>query len=118
MHCHPARARPQLSQSSPTPREAALSEEIIGYSKENRPIISAWRGRPLPPLRVLILAGQHGDEGPALQALHAILDTPAQETENRLPVTRLAAILHSNPDGCVLRSRYNADGIDMNRDHQ
>ena len=118
MRRHPARARPQLSQRSPTPGDAALWEETIGFSKENRPIISTWRGRPLAPLRVLILAGQHGDEGPALQTLQAILDTPAGEIESRLPGTRVAAILHSNPDGCALRSRYNADGIDMNRDHQ
>jgi hypothetical protein len=104
----------------PPPRSAVEGPRgaIIGLSKENRPIICVWRGRANAPLKVLVLAGQHGDERPARRTLQSLLDVPPRELAARIPAIRLAAIPEANPDGCAMRSRSNADGIDPNRDHQ
>ena len=110
------------------PPEASLSRlpktppsacgHIIGFSKENRSIFCLSRGRADAPLRVLLLAGQHGDERPAQRTVESLLAMPPADLDNRLPNLQLAVIPEANPDGCAIRSRFNADGIDLNRDHQ
>ena len=104
-----------LPDSTPWPR---LRQAIIGHSKENRPIICVRRGHSDAPLKVLILAGQHGDEQPARRTLQSLLEVPPRELAARIPAVQLAVIPEANPDGCAVRSRGNADGIDPNRDHQ
>jgi hypothetical protein len=69
-------------------------------------------------LKVLILSGQHGDERPARRTLRSLLGLSAQEIAARLPGCQLAIIPEANPDGCAFDCRCNADGIDLNRDHQ
>lgn len=91
---------------------------IIGQSRENRPIFCLVRGHLDAPLKVLVLAGQHGDERPALRALGSLLAVPPEVVAARLPNLQLALIPEANPDGCAARSRCNADGLDLNRDHQ
>jgi len=91
---------------------------MIGVSKENRPILCEWRGRSNAPLKVVILAGQHGDERPARRVLQSLLAEPPDEAAARFSALQLAVVPEANPDGCALRSRCNADGIDLNRDHQ
>ncbi len=66
-------------------------------------------------LRVLIMAGQHGDEGEAREALEAFCQQYDPEA-NR--VIQLAIITNLNPDGAARHTRYNACGIDLNLDHQ
>jgi len=91
---------------------------IVGISKEQRPIICL---RPVPPdasLKILVLAGQHGDEQPARRTLRSLLSMPAEEITSRLPNSQLAVIPEANPDGCEVGCRCNAEGIDLNRDHQ
>lgn len=66
-----------------------------------------------PSTRLYISAGVHGDEpaGP-LAALKLI-------QENRWPAdTELLLLPCLNPDGFVLNTRGNADGIDLNRDYR
>jgi hypothetical protein len=41
-----------------------------------------------------------------------------EELAYRFPATQLAILPQVNPDGCAVLSRYSADGIDLNRDHQ
>lgn len=91
---------------------------IVGVSKEQRPIICVRPVPPDAPLKVLILAGQHGDERPARRTLRSLLGLPAHEIASRLPGTQLAVIPEANPDGCAFGCRCNAEGIDLNRDHQ
>src|SRR6266851_1161497 len=93
-------------------------ESVIGLSKENRSIVCAQRGRASAPLKVLVLAGQHGDERTARRRLQTFLNVTPDEVAKRLPALQLAVIPEANPDGCVSRSRCNANGIDLNRDHQ
>jgi len=76
------------------------------------------RGRLDAPLKVLVLAGQHGDERPARRTLQSLLAVSPRELATRIPATQLSVIPEANPDGCAARSRRNANGIDLNRDHQ
>jgi hypothetical protein len=102
-------------------RPAALAAgggPVIGLSKEKRSIVCFWRGQAEAALRVLILAGQHGDERPARRVLQSLLAQAPEEVAARFAALRLAVIPEANPDGCAIRSRCNADGIDLNRDHQ
>jgi hypothetical protein len=110
---------------SPIPEPAAALQDLflhssraIGFSKENRPIICFQRGYGHAPLRVLVLAGQHGDERGARGTAESLLDVPPQEVGRRLPATLLSIIPEVNPDGCAAHSRCNAEGVDLNRDHQ
>ncbi len=91
---------------------------VIGRSKELRTIYCLPRGRLDAPLKVLIVAGQHGDERPARRTVERLLAVPTDVLAARLPNLQLAVIPEANPDGCALRSRCNADGVDLNRDHQ
>jgi len=69
-------------------------------------------------LKLLVLAGQHGDERSSRRTLQSLLTASADEVTSRLPSIQLAIVPEANPDGCAARSRCNADGIDLNRDHQ
>ena len=91
---------------------------IIGRSRENRPIICFGRGHASAALRLLVLAGQHGDERSSRRTLQSFLAVRAEEVASRLPAIQMAVVPEANPDGCAARSRCNADGIDLNRDHQ
>jgi hypothetical protein len=90
----------------------------IGLSKERRPIFCVARGSPSAPLKVLILAGQHGDERPARRTVESLLASSQADLAARLPNVQLAVVPEVNPDGCAARTRCTADGIDLNRDHQ
>lgn len=87
---------------------------VLGESEEGRPILVHFLGTEDAALHVLILAGQHGDERRASEAvrwLSSHIQLPGQEL-------RLAFVPEVNPDGAVQRTRYNARGVDLNRDHQ
>jgi len=111
-------AQPEISWSVPLLSETGTEARTIGFSKEQRAICCHSRGAPDAPLKVLVLAGQHGDEGPAQLMLESLLSMDGAALIRRLPNLQLAVIPEANPDGCAARSRCNADGIDLNRDHQ
>src|SRR5439155_14829049 len=52
------------------------------------------------------------------RALQSLLARPPQEVADRLPAIKLAVIPEANPDGCAIQTRCNADGIDLNQDHE
>src|ERR1041385_4876771 len=107
-----------LTMRVPPPTMNTVRGTIIGLSKERRSIFCLSRGNPDAPLKVLALAGQHGDERPSRRVVDMFLNVPPDEVAARLPHLQLAVIPEANPDGCASRSRCNADGIDLNRDHQ
>lgn len=59
--------------------------------------------------RILIVAGQHGEEPETTVVLSRALRALAH------PSPHCAAILAANPDGILLGTRGNANGVDLNR---
>src|SRR5262245_25219443 len=58
---------------------AANGQIVIGLSVQHSPIICLPWGRPDGPLRVLILAGQHGDERPARRTVESLFVRPGED---------------------------------------
>lgn len=97
----------------PETATTAPTETIIGFSEQGRPLTVHF----LPPtlsvtLKVLLLAGQHGDEPLPRQ----ILDEFVGSHPNH-PGLELAVLPTLNPDGVEENRRENAHGLDLNRDH-
>jgi len=77
---------------------------IIGHSVEGRPI-ELWSD-PAGPNGTLIIGGIHPDESAAIDLVREFA-APASYPVALLPL--------ANPDGFVRDSRYNARGVDINR---
>jgi murein peptide amidase A len=77
---------------------------IIGYSVEGRPI-ELWADAA-GPNGTLIIGGIHGDESAAIDLVREFAP-PGSNPVALLPL--------ANPDGFVRASRYNAHGVDINR---
>lgn len=93
--------------------------EELGRTAEGRPI-DAWRvGDPSAELRVVVIAGQHGDEPWGREAVRRWLALRVAARDPALSERRLAvaAIPDANPDGSARSSRKNSRGQDLNRDH-
>jgi hypothetical protein len=88
---------------------------VIGWSELGVPLHVHYVGRAAAPLRVLMLAGQHGDEGRARAAVGQFLDAGA--ASKKLESMSLAVLPNLNPDGTLVKSRANANELDLNRDH-
>ena len=86
---------------------------VIGHSVRGSPIRATIIGASEAPCRALVIAGQHGDEPGAMEALRSLL-------VDWLPPTgvSVAFLPCANPDGAAAGRRANAQGIDLNRDHQ
>jgi len=84
--------------------DRGLDFHTIGYSVEGRPI-ELWSD-PAGPNGTLIIGGVHGDESAAIPLVRAF--APPQGN----PVALLPL---ANPDGFAHASRYNARGVDINR---
>ena len=76
----------------------------IGYSVDGRPI-ELWSD-PAGPNGTLIIGGIHGDEPGSINLVREF-GPPRGNPVALLPL--------ANPDGFVLASRYNARGVDINR---
>ena len=78
---------------------------VMGHSVEGREIV-LWKTGTAP--RTLLIGGMHGDEFATIALL-----------ESYLARGRSAAILPlANPDGFERRTRYNARGVDLNRNFE
>ena len=86
--------------------------QTIGHSCQGRPLTLHFTGSAQAANRVLVIAGQHGDERIARRAAERWLERFRGED------VHVAALLDANPDGACGRQRRNADGVDLNRDHQ
>ncbi len=80
-------------------------------------VISNFRTPPEQKARILICAGQHGDETSPLKALLSIAGKLASGAyPELLSSCAIVVIPMVNPDGIVRCSRTNASGFDINRD--
>jgi Zinc carboxypeptidase len=92
-------------------RLALEGREIIGYSRQGRPLAVELGGDPAASQRILIIAGQHGDESDGRHAAATYL------AEMQPASASIAVLCDCNPDGAALATRRNAAGADLNRDH-
>lgn len=95
---------------------ATRTSFAIGHSNQARPISVTRIGDITAELRVLVIGGQHGDEPLAREAVRRFANEC--RGSNRSTDVQLALVADANPDGAAARSRANAAGIDLNRDHQ
>lgn len=93
----------------------------FGRSTQGRPIpafvVSDFSTDAASKARVLVVAGQHGDEYNPVQAALALSRELAAGSRPEL-IQRCVIIVvpMANPDGVASTNRLNAAGIDMNRD--
>jgi protein MpaA len=84
---------------------------IIGHSSLGLPIVSyEWGSRDLPS--VLILAGVHGIEIEGVCLAWQLLERWQESYDYKL---NIHLVPQFNPDGILLKTRSNAQGIDLNR---
>ncbi|MEA1948114.1 MAG: M14 family zinc carboxypeptidase, partial [Thermodesulfobacteriota bacterium] len=95
----------------------SIREETIGRSEEDRPLTATLMGSPKARTRILVMAGQHGDEQTAIRSVKRLVAMNGTQwvAGGNLQIAILA---DANPDGAARRTRLNAGGIDLNRDHQ
>lgn len=92
-----------------------LPAHVIGYSQENRPIMLHHTPAFEPGSGgTLLIGGMHGDERATVRLLESF---QARLTGNGdwPPVGILPA---ANPDGFFYHTRYNARGVDLNRNFE
>jgi hypothetical protein len=100
-----------------------VEAEVIGRSVQGRNLYalkfsSSRFGEDPAKIRVLIFAQQHGNEQSGKEGA-LLLATDLLQPENRYLFDRidLALIPQVNPDGSEINKRFNANGMDLNRNH-
>lgn len=93
----------------------------FGKSTQGRPIpafaVSDFSVSPTEKARVLVIAGQHGDEyNPVKAVLSLSRDLAAGSRKSLMERCVILVIPMANPDGVASDSRFNANGVDINRD--
>jgi murein peptide amidase A len=86
--------------------------EIIGHSTQGREITMTMFGTGARP--VLVMGGIHGSEPTSVDVAQGVL-AALKTNPARAGTTAVAVIPVANPDGYLIRSRYNARGVDLNR---
>ena len=94
---------------------AAARYEIIGKSVQQRPIMSLALGQG--PDVTFILATIHGNE-PAGTPLVRRLSRHLRQDPEILNGRKVVLLRVANPDGLAHNSRYNAHGVDLNRNFE
>jgi hypothetical protein len=89
---------------------------VLGRSVEGRDILlhsnfDNFAGPP-PAHLTFLIGGQHGDEPATIRLLESFRDT---FLATGLPGQPTAIVAPANPDGLAARTRYNARGVDLNR---
>ncbi len=109
-----------MEQSKPKLETKSFPEarvQSIGRSELGRPLVVHQIGEGNAHFRVLVLAGQHGDERIARQAALKLIDSIKSSMVDLSDIF-ISIIPDCNPDGAASNTRMNAKGIDLNRDHQ
>ena len=107
-----APAEPRITGIETRPPMPAGYRVVVGRSVENRPIETVVLGTGSDV--VLIMATIHGSE-PAGTALVEYLSDHLSRDGSLLERGRIVIVPVVNPDGMVLNSRFNARGVDLNR---
>lgn len=93
-----------------------IFESCIGKSVEHRDIVAKagfdFTREPVPSDCTLLIGGIHGDEAATIDLLESFLQNHAARSGTNLPVV---VIPLANPDSRARNSRYNANGVDINR---
>jgi ABC-type multidrug transport system fused ATPase/permease subunit len=109
------------TESSSIKKEQAsdlLQYGFIGRSARQRRINVVLIGERFnPQLRILVIAGQHGDEKYGRIATERLIDYLLNTRVKEFPHTCIAIFPDVNPDGSHKNIRRTTSGIDMNRDH-
>ncbi|HMQ29430.1 MAG TPA: M14 family metallopeptidase [Chloroflexaceae bacterium] len=95
-------------------RTATITNLTIGRSTEGRPITAIQVGGG--PRKLVLVGATHG--GPEANTYRLMLDLIAHlraAPEEVPPEVRLYLIPALNPDGLALETRFNARGVDLNR---
>lgn len=100
---------PAASYAGAPDRPAVIGRRIIGHSVQGRPIRAWHLGDRGNRTKVLALATMHGDEPVPRRTLGRLRDG------RRIRGVDLWLVPTVNPDGLARRSRYNAHGVDINR---
>lgn len=102
-----------MNSSSALPALASqLTQRTLGTSVEGREIVGYFTPGEWPGGRgsTLLIGGMHGDEVATIRLLEEFLSTYAETLPTPVAILPLA-----NPDGYERRTRYNARGVDLNR---
>ena len=95
----------------PAPKPGIL-HSIAGKTIENRPIAYTVLGKGTDV--IFILAAIHGNEKAGIPLVRQ-LETYLQQNPELLDKRKIILLPNANPDGVARNSRYNARGIDLNR---
>lgn len=87
-----------------------IFRHLIGRSVEQREIVVETNFSPTepPPGITLLIGGTHGNEPATVRLLEALI-------ADGLPPTPVAVLALHNPDALARYTRYNACGVDLNR---
>ncbi len=86
------------------------STQLIGRSQQGRPLRALRIGQPSAPKRILVVGCIHGDECAGMAVTRRLADL------SRPIALDLWVIQNVNPDGLARHTRFNARGVDLNRD--
>ena len=104
---------PVIVKVLPPPKpELEIPRSIAGRSIENRPMAYTVLGQGRDV--TFILAAIHGNEKAGIQLVHR-LERYLQQNPQMLEKRKVVLLPIANPDGVAHNSRYNASGIDLNR---
>jgi murein peptide amidase A len=88
---------------------AVIGRRVIGHSVNDRPIRAWHLGNPGARRTVVAMATMHGNEPAPRHTLARLRDGA------RIRGVDLWVVPNVNPDGLARGSRYNANGVDINR---
>jgi protein MpaA len=90
--------------------QPASDAEVIGHSREGRPIVARELGDASARRTVLVVGSIHGDETQGRRVVERL-----RRHSRRLRGAQLWTIETVNPDGVAAGTRGNARGVDLNR---
>lgn len=110
--CFKPTTYPQLDMTQPD-ISVPPQQHIAGKSVENRPIMYYVLGQG--PEVIFIMAAIHGDESAGAPLVLKLADYLQQNQREFLRGRTVVLLPIANPDGLVQNTRYNANGVDLNR---
>lgn len=96
---------------------------VLGQTPNGKPITAVVKGDRYASHRIVVVAGQHGDEPLPVEAARELTIGLSQSAPCRLSLgdptndLAIAILANANPDGSNQRSRHTSEQVDLNRDH-